>query len=184
MGTYSSKLDYIQSIRFTEVSQSFSQMVYESVTSLVTLIDLWKQEKFSKLIINDKFIQQFKFLNTLNLSRNQEDQKRYLDEIVSDQGINNLYFLQSLDLTENTKITDEGIKDLTNITDLQIGIYYRDENYINKITDNGLKLFSNITTLSIENNSMISDETLIRNKYISHLTLNDNCRITDRGLKG
>ena len=84
--------------------------------------------------------------------------------------------LKSIYLCYNDKITDEGIKSLTNLT----SIYLR---YNDKITDEGIKSLTNLTSIDLCHNDKITNEGI---KLLTNLTFIDlryNDKITNEGIK-
>lgn len=77
---------------------------------------------------------------------------------VTDKGIKGLNFLSTLNLKSNRRITDEGIKDL-NLTNLNLS-----DNY--NIIDNGIKDMTSLKNLDLSNNRIITDEGLKRIQHV------------------
>ena len=73
-------------------------------------------------------------------------------------------------------ITDYSIKNLSNITELDIS-------YNKNITDNGIKNLTNITKLSLQCNEIITDYSIKNLSNITELDISYNKNITDDGIK-
>ena len=95
---------------------------------------------------------------------------------ITDEGLKYLTNVTSINLYCCSKITNEGLKYLTNVT--SINLYC-----CSKITNEGLKYLTNVTSINLRECKKITDEAL---KYLTNATtINlEGCeKITDEGLK-
>ena len=101
---------------------------------------------------------------------------RYGNKNITDQGIKNLVNLTTLHMWNNINITDQGIKNLVNLRSLISG---KNTN----ITDQGIKNLVNLTTLHMWNNTNITDQGIKNLVNLTSLDLSRNINITDQGIK-
>jgi hypothetical protein len=95
---------------------------------------------------------------------------------MTDEGIKHLTNITNLNLHNNIVITNEGIKHLTNIASLNL-----DDNEV--ITNEGIKHLTNITSLDLTSNGVITNEGIKHLTNISSLYLFNNVVITNEGIK-
>ena len=98
------------------------------------------------------------------------------NENISDDGIKNLTNLQELNINGNGNITDEGIKNLTNLQILNI---FDNSN----ITDEGIKNLTNLQELYISRNKNITNKGIKNLTNLQKLNASGNEKITDKGIK-
>jgi hypothetical protein len=198
-------------IRFATVSQTWKdRIVFNSVSDLSPIINigyLTRSQNRSRILkpdLNDKFIRRFGSLRYLDLSEGHsitdygirslknlstlilnsygedEDYDVQYYGMITYEGIKDLINITHLDISGNHKIFDEGIKRLTNITRLEI---HQNKN----ITNEGIKDLINIKTLNLSYQNIITDEGIKVLTNITDLSLNEfqqfPTNITDEGLK-
>ena len=142
--------------------------------------DLWHQlrifvlpQKYGgsttdKITINDERYFNFRKANFEDF--------RYCDNKITNEGLKYLTNATSINLSYCYKITDEGLKYLTNATTINLFL-------CEKITDEGLKYLTNATSIYLRGCDKITDEGL---KYLTNATsinLNGCNKITNEGLK-
>jgi len=115
------------------------------------IIDLFNIHNKYKCKLTDKILLQFQFVKYFDASG--------FSSKITDKGIKHLTNLNTLDASENKKITDEGIKHLTNLHTL-------DASGNCGITDKGIKHLTNLHILYASGNEKITDEGI---KYLTNL---------------
>jgi hypothetical protein len=144
--------------RFSVVSKLFLQLIYNSVTSLMTKVTI-RQCK--------PFLQRLTSLTKINLSYNQ---------FIRNEAIENLVSLTYLDLESNYTISDVALTRLTKLRTLSL--------YDNQsITNNAIKELYSLTSINLDDNKYISDEGICNLTNLEELDLSSNKKITDNSLK-
>jgi Leucine-rich repeat (LRR) protein len=119
-------------------------------------------------------------LKYLDLSDNRRLDSKFFEfsdnKHIIDEEIKNLTNLTTLNLFSNINITDEGIKNLTNLTSLNLHNNF-------KITNNGITKLTNLTILNLCNNPMITEEGIKNLHKLTRVNVMHNRIITDERVK-
>ena len=127
----------------------------------------------NKIIINDNRYNNFKKINfddDIDIGRWNSNDK------ITDEGLKYLTNATTINFRDCKSITDKGLKYLTNATTINLKNCY-------KITDEWLKYLTNATTINLSHCDKITDDGL---KYLTNATsinLSHCYKITDEGLK-
>ena len=106
--------------------------------------------KIIKIVDNNKYpkITNHKLKILINLTSLNLGSK---DNIITNEGIKELTNIKFLNLFDNNKITDDGIKGLINLSSLNLLLS-------NKITDDGVRGLTNLTYLYLYDNNIITNQ--------------------------
>ena len=155
------------------------------VLNFLPLINIYSTKllnKYYKEFINTKFMLENYIHSKVNIMIIKKHNKFLKKIIVANYyNIYNYHLvgcdkLVVLDLNYAEHITDMGLKYISNIKNLKLGIN-------NNITDEGLKYIPNIQNLNLSSNNLITNKGLKYISGISNLYIGRNSNITDEGLK-
>jgi hypothetical protein len=99
---------------------------------------------------------------------------RFMDNL-TDQDIFHLVNLTDIDLHNNSKITDWGVANLTQVAYLTLGS-------LSRLTDQGLTNLINVQYVNLESNTMITDYGLASLPKLTQIDLENEVSITDEGI--
>lgn len=107
---------------------------------------------------------------------------RLIESTITDEDLKPFKYLRILCAFSSTKISDKGLKYVSNIKELHAGYGNRYPNRL--ISDEGLKYLSNLESLNICLNTAITNEGLKAvSGTLKKLILDSNYKIKDKGLK-